>query len=338
MAVSITSQLETATRRYIDPTVRVTVAWKNLFWHRLFKASRTISGGLNFNWPIEHGDGSDVQWISDYTPLDREPSEIITRATIDWVFGNKATVLSKIELAKNRGSKEQVVDILKRKTSYTTRRVAKKLSDAVWIGSGGLMPTGISSGTYAAPGTGGAISTLGKTDTNTYAGLTRNTDDVSDAQYTFDEENWFCNDMTDAAGPIDEGILEQALLDTTDSDRQTDMIVTSKAGFRLVYGIATPLQREPHQDAAKLGFKSINFDGIPVVWDDGVPDLATDRRIYLLDMSGIELNWLKGWKLNREPWHKPQNQHTLVTDTCWGFAFAVTEPVKQHVVHGITGA
>ena len=332
--MSLVKQLEATTRKYHDRELRKAIVWKNYFWLKLFKRSRTLSGGRSFTWPIEMGDGEGIQWITDYSILNRIPSETITQAELDWVFGNRAVTLSKQEVSKNSG-KEAIVNLLSKKMAYTTRRMQKSLSDAIWVGAGGMQPTGISTGTLTAPTAGGAIATTPAA--TEYAGITRGTEDVATGQ-ACDSDNWWSNSSTDCGGALTQDKMEEAYLDVCQGSESPSLIVTDKVGFRMFYNIATPIQREPHSDVAKLGFKSISFNGIPIIWDDGCPGKNTDRRVYFFNLeNGIELNWLSGWKMKREPWHKPEDQHALVTDISMGFVFAVTNPRHQIVWHTITG-
>lgn len=319
---TLVSQIEATTKKYHDPGLVDATADRSYYFAKLMKRARTFLDGRSYTWPLEYARKS-IQCLGEYELLDRVPLEQITQAEEQFVWTSIACMLSDQEIMKNKG-KERILNLLSKKMSMLGKNARSDLATLIWTGDGpaSKQPTGLDIW----------VDVNGTSDTTEVATITRGTDDVGAGTYLA----WFCNQAVDGSGGLTLNHMENCYLTSSHGDASPDAIITDKVVFRYIWNLATPLQREPHSDAAKLGFKSMNFNGVPLVWDDDVPYTATTtRRIYMFHMADHQLMFLKGGKMHRTPWHRPEDQRAIVCDLYNDFCFIVENPRNQGVIYDI---
>jgi len=327
--MSLLEQLEATTRKYHDKELKNATMEKNYFFSKLFGKSKTFADGRSFTWPVKYAKAS-IQWLGEYEEQDTLPLEQITQAEVDYVWSSTSCVLSEQELAKNSG-KERIVNLLSQKLTMLKDDVADGMATALTSGSGGKEPYGLMTWVQEVPGT---------TTPTEVAGITRGTDDTGAGTYT----NWWMNQADDHSTTLADGMpdVEILKLKCTHGTERPDLFLCDRTTYSYLYANAASLQTEPHKDAAKLGFTSFTFDGIPVVWSDELPTASGTygaQSIFMLRMADWELNFLgKKGKMHRTKWHKPEKQRAIVCYMYNDFAFLCKNPRNQGVMFDITGA
>ena len=327
--MSLVSQIEATTQKYHDKELKDCTKFRSYYLTKLLGRSREFVDGRSYTWPVKYARVS-TQWLAEYEKQERSPTEQITQAEEPYVFSSTACVLSEQELKKNQG-KERILNLLSKKLSMLRDDVEKDLSTAIWTGDASKEPRGILSDTSTA----GWIDMSADTgsQSGTVAGIVRGTDDTGSGLFT----NWWQAHVdADIGGDISEDWINQLIQGCSHDKDAPDLLISGKTVHQYVYNIATGLEREPHSDAAKLGFKSISINGIPYVWDEDCGSADADA-IFAFNMKDHGLYFLKGSKMHRTEWFKPQDQRAIVCDMINDLTFVVEVPRNQGGYGGITG-
>lgn len=319
--MSLVTRLEATTQKYHDKELRNATKTRSYLFAKLYGKARELYDGRSYTWPVRYGKKA-MQWLGEYETQNATPMEQITQAEVNYRFSSIAAVLSEQELRKNQG-KARILNLLSQKMKILREDVMDSMASALWDGNddNATGPIGIDIW----------VNSNGTSDTTEVAGITRGTDDTDSNVSGTEYDYWWCNKEL-ACGSFTLDKVKQLALDCTHGSDSPDTYVTTKTVFRYAYGLATDIQRLGSESAAKLGFKSLNIDGIPLVWDD---DCDTGC-LYEFNLKDWELLFLKGSKMDRRPWFKPEFQRALVTFIINDFATACHNPRNQGVLTGIT--
>jgi hypothetical protein len=111
-----------------------------------------------------------------------------------------------------------------------------------------------------------------------------------------------------------------------------DMIVCDQDNFDRYHALLQPQQRFASEDEAKGGFKSLMFNGTPVVVDASVPS----GHMFFLNMNYIDLYPHKDENFRLEPFVKPINQNVKVAKVFWMGAMAISNVRRFGLLDSIT--
>jgi len=156
------------------------------------------------------------------------------------------------------------------------------------------------------------------------------------------DRTWWNNQATDLSAALALGMptLEALKLACAHGNEKPDFILTSKTVYSWFYANTVGYQREEHKDAAKLGFVSFSWDGMPVTYSDEIEATKDGGdSIYLLRMADWELNFMADeGKMHRTEWFKPEKQRAIVCYMYNDFMLACKKRWNQGVLHDITSA
>ena len=324
--MSLVSQLEATTEKYHDKELKDCTTYRSYYMTKLLAQSREFVDGRAYTWPVKFA-RQDIQWLGEMEVQDREHLEKITQAEEAYKFSSTSCVLSEQELKKNSG-KSRILNLLSRSLSMLKDDVAKSLSTAVWQGDADKEPRGL---------VGEDVGWMDMSDetanlTGTIAGIIRGTDDVATGELF---ASWWRPYVANEAGAHSETNNNAMIQGCSWGADSPDVLVASKAVWGYIYTTATGDQTSEHRDAAKLGFKSMTINGIPLVWDDDC-GAALAGCLYAFTMKDHGLHFLKGSKMNRTKWFKPENQRAIVCDMINDLVFVVERPRNQGGIYGIT--
>jgi len=320
--MALASRLEATTKKYFDKELADATKTRSYLFAKLFGKAKAFADGRSYTWPVRY-DKKSIQWMSEYELQERTPKEQITQAEVDYRFSSISAVLSEQELRKNQG-KERILNLLRQKLVILKSDTMDSMASAVWAGddNDATGPIGIDVWVYA----------TGYNHATAVAGITRGTDDTNASVSGTEYDYWWSNKYKAVTSPVTLDQLKELYLDCCHGADHPNLYVTTKAIYRYLYNLATPIQRMPHAGAAKLGFESMNIDGNAVVWDDD----CTTQSLYMFRMEDWDLVFIKGSKMDRRPWFKPENQRALVTDIINDFCTVCRNPRNQGVATGIT--
>jgi len=323
--LALENQLNATTDKFYYPSVVSQVTTSTAFLTRLFKRKKMRGDGTDYRWTIAYKLQSG-QWYSGYEILDCTPTDDLSEAYLPWVDHTVPLAISGDELDKNSG-KEARHDLLAEKMKLLRQSCTYYIGNGIFKGTGAAakQPVGISNDS-----TGGAIAETASS--GTYAGIVRGTDDVGSGDFT----NWWRNQTKDGADAAPtlagmEAIFRLCQIGTA----QTTIIVTSKQGYSKYWSLCQPQQRIPHDDISKIGFRSLTFNGIPIVHDDHCYRDSTNNasNYYFIHEPDLELRFLTDKFMKRTPWFKPKDQDAMICRVINKFMFAVKTPRIHGVYH-----
>lgn len=324
--MSLVSQIEATTKKYHDKELADCLSEKNYFYAKLMANAKEFADGRSYTWPVRFARHS-TQWLAEYQEQDTAPVEQITQAEVDYVFSSTPCVLSEQELRKNQG-KERILNLLSQKLSMLKDDVGHDLATQLISGDGVKEPLGLEYWVQETPATGiGGAGTY-----TTIAGIDRST-------ATGPANTWWLNNAKDQSAAFADAALSElaAFVDNcTRGNERPTLLLTDKTTYGYVYANAGSFQRFPHKEAQKMGFASLDFNGIPITWSDELT--VADQRIYALNLKDWELNFMKGSKMHRTEWMKPEKQRAIVCYMYNDLAFLCKNPRNQGVLFDVEGA
>jgi hypothetical protein len=317
--MALVDQLNATTNKFYWPSVVSQVVTSTPFLTRLIKRKKTRGDGTKFRWSVVHMLNSG-QWYSGYELLDVTPIDQIAEAELDWVNHHIPLSISGDEIDKNQGE-ERIHDLLAEKMKLAKQAATYYLGSGIWTGTSATKkPTGIYTAVAETPTSG------------TYANIVRGTDDTGSGDFT----DWWQNqyhDGSNAAPTLAD--MEIVFNNCERGEYQPTIIVTSRQGYAKYWQIAQPYQRIPHDDVSALGFKSLTFNGIPVVKDDQCYRDSTNSasNFYFLHEPDLELRFITGKFMDRTDWVVPRDQDAMTCSIRNKLVFAVKTPKVHGVYH-----
>jgi len=290
---SLYDELATATEDYFAPKVVDNIFKSNPFALRLRANAQTLGGGLTINMPMIYKTGSG-EWIGEWQTFDAEYEEEVGAAQLDWKIYTTGVVLSALQLLKNADAPTRRFDLAKIKNIVAAKRCAHNLGQAVFdLNDGALDAKAVDSLDLA-------VSDSTETGT-TYAGITRTG--------SGDVAVWDANISSASALTLE--ALQDLWGDCEEGDESPDFNVTCQANFNRYWNLLTPMQRLGSDLMGKAGFRSLQFNGTPVVVDSHVSSVAGGGSYdywYMLNMAHVILrpHRLAFYKFMRSvmPWNQ----------------------------------
>lgn len=227
--------------------------------------SRPLSGGRTILEELSFAENGNFGWYSGYDVLPTAPQDVLSAAEFAWKQCAVPVVISGLELMMNNG-KEQVIDLLEGRLKVAESTMANAMSQALYsdgTGYGGRELTGLDAAVPVTPTTG------------VYGGIDR-------AVWAF----WRSQVQAIGAPPsvtnIQPAMTEMWTKCVRGSDTP-DLIVAGNSIWSTFANSLQLIQRMTNAETANLGFKNIEFMGIPVVLDGGIGGYAGTNTMYFLN-------------------------------------------------------
>ena len=233
---------------------------------------KVSSGGETFNHPLIYQVNSS---FGSYASLDTIPLTVTDGATravypIKVIAGS--IVLPTLDLAKNAGSKEKLLDYAEIKKMEAEISMSELMGDQVWAdGSGANDFDGLQYLNNTAPST---QSTVGGIESSTTGNSYWRNYIYATAVTNFNSAN---------AGLI---ALNSMLNGSTYGRMGPKAIFTTKAIYQLYELSQTSNIRYTRVDLADAGFQALQYATMPVMFDDNCPD----DQIHMIDTDSL---WLQ---------------------------------------------
>jgi hypothetical protein len=318
-------QLEATTTKYHDKELKDCTSFRSYYFTKLMKNTRETLDGRSYTWPVKIA-RQDIQWLGEMEKQDREHLEKISQAEEGYKFSSISAVLSEQELKKNSG-KSRILPLLSRTLSMLKSDVGKSFSTALWTGDADKQPRGIVGEDRGWVDVHDVTANLA----GTVAGIVRGTDDVATGELW---DSWWRPYVASGA-TLTQAMMNLAIMGCSWDNNSPDTMISGKAVWNFGYAIATGYQKEEHRDAAKLGFKSMTFNGLPWVWDDDAGAASSDS-LFFFRMADHALHFLKGSRMHRTKWFKPENQRAIVCDIINDCLFVVEAPRNQAALKSVS--
>jgi len=226
---------------------------------RPVNGGRTILEELSF---AENGNGG---WYSGYDVLPMAPQDVLSAAEFAFKQYAVPVVISGLEMLQNSG-KEAVIDLLESRIKVAESTMANAISQGLYsdgTGFGGRQLTGLDAAVPIAPTTG------------TYGGIDR-------AVWAFWRSQVLDMPAVATVTTIQPAMTTLWTQCVRGSDTP-DLIMAGNAIWSTYVNSLQTIQRITNAETANLGFRNVEFMGVPVVLDGGIGGFAGSNTMYFLN-------------------------------------------------------
>lgn len=227
--------------------------------------ARPISGGRTILEELSYAENGNFGWYSGYDVLPTAPQDVLSAAEFAIKQAAVPVVISGLETLQNAG-KEQIIDLLESRLKVAEATMANRMSEALYsdgTGYGGRQLTGLDAAVPLAPTTG------------TYGGIDR-------AVWAF-----WRSQLETTVGTVTTSTIQPAMTTlwtkcVRGSDTP-DLIVGGNGIWSVFANSLQQIQRFTNTETANLGFKNLEFMGVPVVLDGGIGGFAGTNTMFFLN-------------------------------------------------------
>lgn len=304
----------------MDGTIKDGVFFKNLLLEKLNAKKKTAPGGKYLTEPIMNAEG-DVKTYSGYDVITASEKEIVTTSQYEW-----ANIVGTISIAhtdelQNAGP-TVVYNLVEAKYKNMILTMQKTMTTQIF-------GTGVKAtyGNDCIVGLQAAVATTvtSNPSAGAYGGITRDSTTATD--YWKNQ----IKDMTSLA-TLDMLKLQNLWGLVSDGNRHPDIIVTTQAIYDKVWSLADARQRLGNEEAARLGYQSIDFNGVPLIVDKNAPA----GLLYMLNTEFIYLVTHEAEDFKATPFMIPTDQMIRVKHCTWSGQLVSSNPRMQGVAYNLT--
>ena len=298
-------QITAITEKKFIPKLVDNIFNANVLLKRLKAKEKPQSGGDKVLVPLNYAKTTASGWYQGSETLSTTDAEEITSAEFDWkqLYANIA-VTRRDEL-RNMGD-AAIINFVKSKVEIAEKTIRDKLST-------GLYNTGADS--KQIQGLRLLLST-----SNTYGGIAQGT-------YT-----WWAAQTDTTTTTLTLAAMQAMYGDCGEGTDYPDLLVGDQNMFDRYHALLTPQQRFASEDEARGGFKSLMFNGAPVVVDASAPS----GDLMFLNMNYLDLYPHKDENFRLEPFVKPINQNVKVAKVYWMGVLAASNARRFGILDAIT--
>lgn len=249
----------------------------------------TKGGGSTLRVPLMTTAGTS-EWFGGTDTLDVSPIDTLDAAEYTWRNLNASIVFTLDDKLSNSG-KEQVIDLLEAKIKQAELTIADSLNDSLFNGTGA----------EARPRIVGLSTAIG---TGTYAGI---------AGGTYTDWQSYVNSTGGALAVADIKTMRNTL-NIGAGGSPVSIFVTTQTLFEKLEALYTPtfqmnpMSTKEGKRIADGGFTSLEYAGIPVVFDPKCPAL----HFFALNNENLKMYVHKDAYMDKTPMMSPVDQHVDV--------------------------
>jgi hypothetical protein len=298
-------QITAITEKKFIPKLVDNIFNSNALLKKLKAKEKPQSGGDKVLVPLAYAQTSASGWYQGSETLDTTDNEQITSAEFDWkqLYAN-ISVTRRDEL-RNMGD-AGIINFVKSKVEIAEKTIRDKLSTALYnVGTDAKQIQGLR---------------LMLSASNTYGGINQGT------------YSWWQAQVDSTTTTLTLSAMQSMYGDCGEGTDYPDMIIGDQDMFDRYHALLTPQQRFADEETAKGGFKSLMFNGAPVVVDASAP--AGDMMF--LNMDFLDLYPHKDENFRMEPFVKPINQNVKVAKIYWMGVLAASNCRRFGILDSIT--
>ena len=254
---------------------------------------------------------------SGYDVLASQPVNPIQQGSLSWADYYATMSISNVEVWRNSGNKEKLVDMLRVQTDNSLRALKERMQEDLYNTGGTIGGNQRLEGLRSIVGTG-----------RTYAGINSS---------TFSDWNANVNSTTHSRANLRDPtstsymptILRTAYTDAT-HDLSPDFSITTKLLYNLYQDIAGVQNLRIDEDVADLGFGGVKFQGgVSILFDD----YATTSIFYFLTLENFTAYVFPQANFDFDGWQRPVNQNARITHVFWSGQIVCDTPRQQSVLN-----
>lgn len=256
------------------------------------KSYKLIDGGTKIIAPLEYSQGN-FQWYSGAETLQTADVDIFTSATYDWRQCAAPITISRLDELKNMGQ-AQVVDFVKSKFKNAEKTMRDNLSQAFYnAGTDPKAPVGLR-----------AIFNT----SNTIGGISQT------------NNSWWQSKVDSTTTTLGLSALESTFMSCSEDMEQPTVAYTTKTLYGKYWALLQPQQRFIDEESAKAGFKSLMFNGIPVMACSNAPS----SHWFFVNEDYIYIFVHKEENMRMDDLERPRNQNVKSAHIFWAGAIGST--------------
>lgn len=325
---SFDALVSTTIKNYRPKLIENLMTYEVFFW--LLKEKGMVTeedGSRGIVQPLLYGENDTVKSYSGWDLLDITPQEGISAAEFDWKFLATSITINGEEEFRNSGSKTRVIELLKTKVKQAELSLQLSLN-AMLFGDG----TG--NGGKDIMGLGGAVEE--GSSWGTYGGINR-------TNHAFWRNQWINGGLAaygsgdfDAAVDVSFGgliAMRKMYNNVSVGKVRPDLILTTQDIVEQYEAIVEgDKMRTTSNSVADAGFQSVEFKGLPMVWDSDCPA----GYIYFLNAEFMKFIVGKGRNFKSTDFMRPQNQDAKSSLILLAAQLATLKSDVQGVITGFT--
>lgn len=276
-------------------------------WLNAAGRKRMWDGGDFIIEPVMGETNSTIQTQNPYDEVDFTPQDGLSAAQFSPKMYTGSVVMSHADMWRNSGKSKQIdlweTKVMQAKMAAQTRFNTDLFTDVATTGPGaivGLVNMVASSGTY------GNIARASNTFWQSYVEST--------------------------AGPLTTEDMRIAYNTISRARGKCDFIVTTQTLFQKYESLVEPALRIPSTKVGELGFDSLTYKGIPIVWDP----LCTSGVMYFLTSEYIALRPHQEADFKMSDRLQPTKQFVDALKMVWYGALTCCNPRYQGKLTGRT--
>jgi hypothetical protein len=267
---------------------------------------------------LEYSEGR-FQWYSGYDILDVSPSDVFTAAEYNWAQGAGVVAANGLEIDVQNTGREAIIDLLESRIKNAQRTVKNQITVGCYAdgtGFGGKIIGGLQ------------LLVADNPTTGTVGGINR-------ATYSF-WRNQFFRATTDGGAAASatniQGYMDELALRCTRGADKPNCIVADKAFYKFYWASLQAIQRIVDETrTGKLGFKALDFAGMPVYYEDSVGIPA--NHMYMLNTDYLFLRYAPRRNFMPLPQERAYNQDALVQLILWAGQMTTSNASLQGVLN-----
>jgi hypothetical protein len=286
-------QISAVTKRYFLPEMADNIFVATPELKRLKeKGLKLVDGGTQINTPLEYAQGN-FQWFSGAETLLTADVDNFTSAVYQWKQATAPITISRLDELKNMGD-AQVIDFVRSKVKNAQKTLSDNLSQ-------GIFNSGTDS--KAIVGLRAIVAS-----SNTIGGISQTT------------YSWWAGKLDASTTTLGLAALESLFLTCSEDTEQPSVAYTTKSLYGKYWGLLTPNQRYIDEESANAGFKSLMFNGIPVLACSNCPSL----HLFFINENYLYLFTHKEENMRMEDFETPRNQAVKSARILWAGALGST--------------
>lgn len=336
------TRLETTMRTEFLPKLSDQVFSHSYLLEKFRALMKSQTGGTGFNKKLVIAKNPNTGTYEPYGTFQANPLDKVTYSTVPWAHYYQNIPISNIELLENRGQqdKTKITDILETEFENAENSLVDIFSNDLFSdGSDYAYPSGATTRISPIKGLGYWVS-----KTREAGGITS----------TATANLWWDAYVVDQ---ISDSVTRTEMLTSTDanyvptrfremigettSGRETpDLIITTRIVWEVLAELADGRERFPkikvgkgkYNEATKayMGFTAIDFDGVPVIWDEFCPG----GYVYFLNTNFWDVRALAGANMNMGPLEKVVGGDTRQATILMSWNIMCHKPQRQGLFKG----
>jgi hypothetical protein len=298
-------QITAITEKKFIPKLVDNIFNANVLLKRLKAQEKPQSGGDKILQPLNYAQATASGWFQGAETLSTTDNDSISSAEYEWkqLYAN-ISVTRRDEL-RNMGD-AAIIGFVKSKVEIAEKTIRDKLSTGLYNdGSDSKQVQGLR---------------LALSTTSTLGGISGST------------YSWWNAQVDSSTTTLTLSAMQSMYGDCGEGSDYPDLIVGDQDMFDRYHALLTPQQRFASEDEARGGFKSLLFNGVPVVVDAS----CSAGDMFFLNLKYMDLMPHKDENFRLEPFVKPINQSVKVAKVYWMGALAYSNRRRLGLLDAIT--